>query len=409
MERAQDSDATIYAGTDIMLWRHARTDAGLPKAPSRALVRGAHPTKLRVCMANRILCMKMEDCHECRRVRAPKRAEPQTQVEAGDMEERVDPLRALFESLAKNGAALLDEAVAEGWQEDLRLDFKTLANNAAPMTKTDKKNLAEALSGFANSDGGLIVWGIDARSEGGDDPDTAKEKRPIANLNLFLSDLHRLTAHVVSPAIVGVEHIVIPEEAASDAGYAVTFVPKSDGLPHMARAEKQHTFYFRSGSSFLPMEPFMLADRYGRRPQPKLEFDWRIEPGGVTKGAVENVEVRIFFGIKNSGCGIALYPAIVIHRTPSFRINPDNFPTGLPEKRAFLGQSDAGRRIFGGGADYAVYPGTTLEVTCGSCNLKPGLAKVPDVEITYELYCDGDSCTGQVTVPIDEVYQNMTK
>ncbi len=325
------------------------------------------------------------------------------------MEERVDPLRQLFERFEKDGSAVIAEAVTESWQEHSRLDFKTLENNGAPMARTDTKNLAEALSGFANSDGGLIVWGIDARSEGGDDPDAAKERRPIANLNLFLSDLHRLTAQVVSPAIIGVEHTVIPEKAGTDTGYAVTFVPRSNGLPHMARAGKQHTFYFRSGSSFLPMEPFMLADRYNRRAQPKLDFHWRIEQGGVTKGAVENVEVRIFFGIKNSGSGIALYPAIVIYRTPSFRINPYNFPTGLPEKRAFLGQSQVGRRIFGGGADCAVYPGTTLEVTSGSCHLKPGLAKAPDVEITYELYCDGDSCTGQVTVPIDEVYQNMTQ
>ena len=325
------------------------------------------------------------------------------------MNEQVDPLRQLFEEFKTNGSALIEKTVAEGWQEDLRLDFKTLDKSAAPMIKSDKNTLAEALSGFANSEGGLIVWGIDARSEGGGDPDTAKDKRPIAGLDLFLSDLNRLTAQVVSPAIIGVEHILIADVPGSDTGYAVTFVPKSDGPPHMARAEKQHTFYFRSGSSFLPMEPFMLADRYGRRPQPKLEFHWRIEPGGVTKGAVENVEVRIFFGIKNSGRGIALYPAIVIYRIPSFRLNPQNLPTGLPEKRAFLGQSCGARRVFGGGADYAVYPGTTLEVTYGSCSFDPALPTAPDQTITYELYCDGFSCAGQVTVPVDEEYQKMRK
>jgi hypothetical protein len=320
------------------------------------------------------------------------------------MEVQMDPTRELFETFMKEGPATISRVVAEGWQEGPQLEFKT-ANS--PMTKDDRKNLAEALSGFANSDGGLVVWGISAKPSGCDEPDAAQEVRPIAKLSLFLSDLHRLTPQIVSPAIIGVEHAMVVDPQSADTGCAVTFIPKSQGLPHMARAEKQHTFYFRSGSSFLPMEPFMLADRYSRRPQPRLEFHSRIEPGGVMSGAVERIELRVFFGIKNSGAGIALYPAITVYRTALFRINPNGYRTGLPEQTAFSGQVHNGRRIFGGGADKVVYPGSTLEVTYGSCSLDPALVTAPDLTVAYELYCDGFSCAGEQKIPLDEEFQKM--
>jgi hypothetical protein len=155
------------------------------------------------------------------------------------------------------------------------------------------------------------------------------------------------------------------------------------------------------------MEPFMLADRYSRRPQPRLEFHWRIEPGGVISGPAERIELRVFFGIRNSGAGIALYPAIIIHRTKPFHINPDRYRTGLPEQTAFSGRLYKGRRIFGGGADHVIYPGSTLEITYGSCYFDRTLVSVPDLTIAYELYCDGFSYAGEAKIPLNEDFQKM--
>lgn len=52
----------------------------------------------------------------------------------------------------------IDRFVNEGQEEHLNLEFKTVVhpnfNNAN--REIDKKNLSKALSGFANSDGGLL-------------------------------------------------------------------------------------------------------------------------------------------------------------------------------------------------------------------------------------------------------------
>jgi predicted HTH transcriptional regulator len=47
-------------------------------------------------------------------------------------------------------------------EENIFLEFKTVSSENLS-DRGDRKNLAKALSGFANSSRGLIVWGVDAR------------------------------------------------------------------------------------------------------------------------------------------------------------------------------------------------------------------------------------------------------
>jgi predicted HTH transcriptional regulator len=45
--------------------------------------------------------------------------------------------------------------------ESLYVDFKEVANPTNPMKQNDdKENFAKALSGFANSNGGVLIWGV---------------------------------------------------------------------------------------------------------------------------------------------------------------------------------------------------------------------------------------------------------
>ncbi len=73
------------------------------------------------------------------------------------------------------------------------LDFKAASINAAPMQDGDRKTLAKAISGFANADGGIVVWGVDCRhGKGKYDPDVVQGLKPISNLRRWLSRLKYL-------------------------------------------------------------------------------------------------------------------------------------------------------------------------------------------------------------------------
>jgi predicted HTH transcriptional regulator len=60
----------------------------------------------------------------------------------------------------------------------------------------DKRNLAKCLSGFANSSGGIIVWGVDARKNA-QGIDCASAASEIASIRQFLSRLNELTGEAV--------------------------------------------------------------------------------------------------------------------------------------------------------------------------------------------------------------------
>lgn len=81
----------------------------------------------------------------------------------------------------------IESFLADQQEENIHLDFKTAD---AQLVRDDRQNLARALSGFADSEGGLIIWGIEARPNH-QKVDCASGKREISPLSLFLSKLNQ--------------------------------------------------------------------------------------------------------------------------------------------------------------------------------------------------------------------------
>jgi Putative DNA-binding domain len=178
-------------------------------------------------------------------------------------------------------------------EENLTLDFK-LINRADLNHSDDKKNLAKALSGFANSSGGLIVWGVDARKDE-DGTDCAIDAREIQPISQLLARLNELTSRAVDPPVDGVGHKAIV--SGEDKGFAVTFVPESESGPHMAKLGEDR-YYKRSGDTFYRMEHFDLEDMFGRRKKPKLTLEAKFIPN----------RAEILIGVRNEGRGTAKAP-----------------------------------------------------------------------------------------------------
>ena len=100
------------------------------------------------------------------------------------------------------------------------------------------------LSAFANSSGGLIVWGVDARPND-DGVDCAVALREIPRVALLLTRLNELDGLAVNPIVGGVRHRIIPSAPGSENGYAATLVPESDAGPHMAKMGDDRYGQFR--------------------------------------------------------------------------------------------------------------------------------------------------------------------
>jgi len=71
--------------------------------------------------------------------------------------------------------------------EKLHFDYKEKNDRSKPeLDESDKKNLAKALSGFANSGGGVLLWGVDEEPR--------PKLKPITAIEEFLKRLLDLLA-----------------------------------------------------------------------------------------------------------------------------------------------------------------------------------------------------------------------
>ena len=206
----------------------------------------------------------------------------------------------LLEQFNALDASVVDRMIAEGREEDVLLDFKTVS---APdfSKRDDRRNLAIAVSGFANSSGGMIIWGVDARRDdtGVDQAVAASE---ICPLRLFTSRLAEFSATCASPPVDGVLHRALSRQG--DRGFAATLVPESSVAPHMAKLGEDR-YYKRNASRFYALEHFDLADMFGRRQRPALQLhaELRLRPS-------DDPHEELHLSLFNSGRAVAKHAGL---------------------------------------------------------------------------------------------------
>jgi hypothetical protein len=200
----------------------------------------------------------------------------------------------LFERLVRDGEAAIDEMIADRAAEELFLDFKRSADNGAgrKLHDDDRKNLARAISGFGNSEGGVLVWGVDAK-------DVATNKVPIHDPKLFVSRLEGAVSGCTVPPHPLVRHHAI-ETLSTSTGFAVTLIPKSDLAPHQA-LKPSLQYYIRAGSDFVPTPHAVLAGMFGRRPQTDIHHVWITLPAERNGPAIE---FSVGFQLSSYGPGV---------------------------------------------------------------------------------------------------------
>lgn len=105
------------------------------------------------------------------------------------------------------------------------------------LDEKDKSNFAKALSGFANTSGGVLNLRI-----GGQEADEIDEIigiRPIKELRRFESALREHESRVVERLVPGVEYKAI--ETTAGEGMIAIYIPESPHLPH--RSLSDYKFY----------------------------------------------------------------------------------------------------------------------------------------------------------------------
>jgi hypothetical protein len=144
------------------------------------------------------------------------------------------------------------------------LDFK-----GNPQPKDTLKTWSEAVSGFANTEGGVLIWGLDCRKV--DNVDAASGLSLIAKPLELKSLLHTNINQTTDPPVQGIEIEAVP--AADGRGFVLCFVPEGTNKPHRAEQQKNKPYMIRCGDSFVIPSPSLLRSMFYSKIVPDLRIE----------------------------------------------------------------------------------------------------------------------------------------
>jgi hypothetical protein len=189
------------------------------------------------------------------------------------------PAQALFDSL--NSHARIQELIDSGEAEGQLLECK--APQSPQVDRGTRGQLGTAASGFANSGGGVIIWGVSTDNHAHSGLDILTQIQPVGNCKRFAQRIDRLLAQLVRPNLACPASRVLLAQPSDSKGVVVTYIPGIEGDPIQV-VDDQH-FYIRAGAEFVVMPYEVLKRMLMGSSSPDIHpiFDGRLvkqEPDG---------------------------------------------------------------------------------------------------------------------------------
>lgn len=183
----------------------------------------------------------------------------------------------------------IQQLIADAIEEDRNLEYK----GAEALGKSDgKKNeISKDVSSLANSNGGIIIYGIKEFD------DRAKchlpEKiDPINRVDFSKEWLEQIINNKIQPKIKGIAiDPVVVSEADNTVVYVVK-VPKG----HTAHQASGHKYYKRYNFEAVPMEDYEVRDVMNRTTHPEIILDFEIERATIEVETTPNPMIGLTGG-----------------------------------------------------------------------------------------------------------------
>ena len=228
--------------------------------------------------------------------------------------ELVPAMKAFLIHLFQNGESFLLELCRTFREETLYLEFKQKEKrDNSGMTDNDKKRLGEALSGFSNSDGGVLILGVETKKHA--HVDVAHRCCPIAEIASFENYVKSLVPGYTSPENRSVYIRSVASLENSGSGYLVVVVPKGVNRPYMSNAVGHKKYFRKTSDGILPLEHYEVIDLTRVEHSPVLQLVTSVRYLGG-KGLASNFAVRVF--LRNDGVVLADRPYLRILKGSSF-------------------------------------------------------------------------------------------
>lgn len=175
-----------------------------------------------------------------------------------------------------------------------------------------QENWSKALAGFANTQGGVLIWGLDARKDAATGVDAARGESLVKHPAAFKSRLNELHHVATEPPVLGVKIEAYTKPGSTDEGFVICFIPESPFRPH--RAEHAGRQYFiRAGDDFVTPSVSLLRNLFYPQSRCLLVPTFRVNHEN-RGGAVECV---INGYLQNKGSATAFDTFVTTHCDPN--------------------------------------------------------------------------------------------
>ncbi|TAK27458.1 MAG: ATP-binding protein [Myxococcaceae bacterium] len=262
--------------------------------------------------------------------------------------------RALFEQIVADGWAGLVRMVEERRQESLHLEFKQ--KDWRELDQSMKGRVAREVSGFANVEGGVTLFGIKSEERGSKEPDFAKSIAPIPEASRFQAELGRLLVELTTPTVAGIQTQVFESPSEPGTGVVAMYIPDSPAKPHRATAGDgtvKDRYYMRTETNTAPMSHSLLAALFAQTAPPRLRMAAKF-----LSGAQEDF-VRLW--VANRGRGTARRVAVRCDIIKGCGWNLVEH-SGLWQRRRLETPDGGVSLILEQRAELVLYPGDNIEL-----------------------------------------------
>ncbi len=150
----------------------------------------------------------------------------------------------------------LQQMIDDGESEGLHLECK--APTVPRVTRDLRVHLAKAASGFGNTAGGVVIWGISTTRHGHSGLDILSQLEPVGSCARFDREIRRALPTVTTPAMVSAQTKVIKRRKSDTRGVVVAHIPRTQGDP--LQSTQDNLFYFRTGDQF-SVAPYEMIKR----------------------------------------------------------------------------------------------------------------------------------------------------
>jgi hypothetical protein len=173
-------------------------------------------------------------------------------------------------------------------EESIHIEFKS--GEALSKTDSKKKEVAKDVSAFANSDGGIIVYGISEKNHKAD-------KFTYVDGDVYTKEwLEQIISTTIKRNIDGLKIYPVRNNGKIEESIYVVQIPSSIDAPHLSRDNR---FYKRYNFESVPMEEYEIRQLYGRKVKSELQLSgYSI---GVKEIGVEETTFTCETGVYNVG------------------------------------------------------------------------------------------------------------